>query len=50
MSFDLARANFYAAAEKGLQAEVIWLDQQPYRLGDLLLQELLLGRMRGSIA
>ncbi len=41
LSFELARANFYAAAERGLGAEVIWLDQHPYRLGDLLQQELL---------
>lgn len=38
---ETARANFYAAARYGLDAEVGWIDGQRGRLGDLLRDDLL---------
>ena len=37
MAFAAARANFYAAARHGLQAELTWLDGQRISAGDLVL-------------
>lgn len=37
LPFVAARANFYAAARHGLQAELIWLDGKPHAARDLLL-------------
>lgn len=41
LSFEAARANFYAAAEGGLNAEVLWLDGRRAPLRELWLGELL---------
>jgi gamma-glutamyl:cysteine ligase YbdK (ATP-grasp superfamily) len=39
--FATARANFYLAARYGLDAELVWLDQQPVTVRDLILRQLL---------
>jgi len=39
--FATARANFYLAARYGLEAELVWLDQQPVNVRDLILKQLL---------
>ncbi len=36
LPFDVARKNFYAAAQSGMQAQVRWLDGRDYGLADLL--------------
>lgn len=41
LSFEAARANFYAAAEGGLDAELLWLDGRRAPLRELWLCELL---------
>lgn len=41
LTFETARANFYAAARTGLGAEVVWLDGRKRGLRALLLDELL---------
>lgn len=41
LPFYLARENFYTAARLGLDAEVVWFDQQPVGIRDLLLEQLL---------
>lgn len=38
LSFAAARANFYAAARHGLQAELTWLDGKRYRARDFVLE------------
>ncbi len=38
LPFAVARANFYAAARHGLQAELVWLDGKPHGARDLLLE------------
>ena len=47
MSFDQARANFYAAAKDGLRARVTWLDGREVGLQPLLLDVLLPLARRG---
>lgn len=41
LTFELARSNFYAAAQHGLEAEVYWLDHRPMPMPDLLSNVLL---------
>ena len=41
LPFDVAKANFYAAARKGLAAEVQWLDGKKHDLARLLNEQLL---------
>ncbi len=41
LNFNLAKANFYAAAKDGLGAEVIWLDGNKLPMLQLLKQEIL---------
>lgn len=41
LPFEQARANFYAAAEQGLAAELVWLDGRRRSVRRLLLDELL---------
>jgi gamma-glutamyl:cysteine ligase YbdK (ATP-grasp superfamily) len=41
VSFDAARANFYAAAREGLDADIAWLDRRLRPVHTLLLGELL---------
>ncbi len=47
LDFAQVRANFYAAARDGLQAEVVWLKGQRVPLRQLLLEELLPLARRG---
>ncbi len=47
LDFAQARANFYAAARDGLQAEVVWLNGRRQPLRQLLLEELLPLARRG---
>jgi hypothetical protein len=47
LSFQDARANFYAAAQHGLQAEVIWLQEEWVPIRSLLLEVLLPTAQRG---
>ena len=41
LNFDQARANFYAAARGGLDAEITWLDQERGTARDVLLERVL---------
>jgi hypothetical protein len=41
LSFEAARANFYAAARSGLNAQLAWLDGKSAEAGELLSRELL---------
>ena len=41
LNFDQARANFYAAARGGLDAEITWLDRERGTARDLLLERVL---------
>jgi gamma-glutamylcysteine synthetase len=41
LPFELARANFYAAARDGLAARIVWLDGRPAQVADVLLDEIL---------
>lgn len=41
LPFDDARANFYAAARFGLNAEILWLDGDRVRLADLVVESLI---------
>ena len=41
LPFDVAKANFYAAAREGLDAELVWRDGKPHQARALLLDELL---------
>ncbi|MBK8182533.1 MAG: glutamate--cysteine ligase [Candidatus Competibacteraceae bacterium] len=50
LDFGLCRANFYAAARDGLQAEVMWLNGQRLPLQQLFLEELLPLARRGLLA
>ncbi|MFO1372854.1 MAG: glutamate--cysteine ligase [Candidatus Competibacteraceae bacterium] len=50
LEFTQSRANFYAAAQAGLQAEVIWLNGQRLPLRRLLLEELVPLARRGLLA
>lgn len=47
LDFDRARANFYAAARYGLDAEVVWLDGRRVSVRNLILGELLPMARRG---
>lgn len=49
LSFEQARANFYAAARQGLRAEIVWLDGRRWNLRELIGQELL-ARARAGLA
>lgn len=50
LEFGQCRANFYAAARDGLQAEVVWLNGRRLPLRQLLLEELLPLARRGLLA
>jgi gamma-glutamyl:cysteine ligase YbdK (ATP-grasp superfamily) len=41
LPFEQCRKNFYTAARKGLNAEIVWLDGKPVVLRQLLLEKLL---------
>ena len=41
LMFEQARANFYAAARHGLDAEITWLDRRRVRIADLMQAEIL---------
>ncbi len=41
LSFDHAKRNFYQAAQYGMDAELIWLDQKTWSVQKLLLEKLL---------
>jgi gamma-glutamyl:cysteine ligase YbdK (ATP-grasp superfamily) len=45
--FTTARANFYLAARYGLEAELVWFDQQPVSVSALILRQLLPLARRG---
>jgi gamma-glutamyl:cysteine ligase YbdK (ATP-grasp superfamily) len=47
LPFGTARANFYLAARYGLDAELVWLDQQPVTVRELILRQLLPLARRG---
>jgi len=47
LAFDRARANFYAAAQDGLRARLVWLDGREVAVRDLLQRELLPVARRG---
>lgn len=49
LPFDVARANFYAAARHGLDAELVWLDGRRQRARDLLL-DVILSQARAGLA
>jgi hypothetical protein len=49
LPFDVARANFYAAARHGLAAELVWLDGRRHAARDLLL-DAVLPQARGGLA
>jgi hypothetical protein len=41
LPFELAKANFYNAAQKGLDAQLHWLDSKRYNVSELLIERLL---------
>jgi gamma-glutamyl:cysteine ligase YbdK (ATP-grasp superfamily) len=41
LPFDVARANFYAAAQRGLDAEIVWLDAESMGLREFVLRQVI---------